>query len=170
MVTGMPHLIPLLLAWLEAARGWGQMLKRQEMKSLLGREKKSLLGREKSRLLGRELATVVEAEQPQQVFFRKKPHLILLSRKNSTQQITWANEVEILRQCSYILGGKKKKGIWGRCGLKYPFLQEALVFHLDEKKKKDETDQFSPKNLANSVWLTQFRFTCITRLQSLDLF
>jgi len=96
MVTGMPHLIPLLLAWLEAARGWGQMLKRQEMKSLLGREKKSLLGREKksllgrekSRLLGRELATVVEAEQPQQVFFRKKPHLILLSRKNSTQQIT----------------------------------------------------------------------------------
>jgi len=49
------------------------------------------------------------------------------------------------------LGGKKKKGIWGRCGLKYPFLQEALVFHLDEKKKKDETDQFSPKNLANSV-------------------
>lgn len=92
---------------------------------------------------------LVDAEQPQRIFLPKKPHLILLSKKYSTQQVTWANEVEILTQCSNVSRGGKC--IWGRCGLKYPFLQEELVFRLDEKRKEDETEQSSPKNLANSV-------------------
>lgn len=37
---------------------------------------------------GRELTMVVETDQPQQVCVLKKPHLILLSRNNSTQQVT----------------------------------------------------------------------------------
>lgn len=37
---------------------------------------------------GRELTMVVETEQPQQVCLLKRPHIILLSRNNSTQQIT----------------------------------------------------------------------------------
>lgn len=37
---------------------------------------------------GRQLTMVVETEQPQQVRLLKRPHIILLSRNNSTQQIT----------------------------------------------------------------------------------
>lgn len=44
---------------------------------------------------GRELTTAVETDQPQQVCVPKKPHLILRSRNNTAQHVTWANEVEL---------------------------------------------------------------------------
>lgn len=98
-------------------------------------------------VLGRKLATLMETEQPQQVLLLKQPQLLILSRKKSTQQVTWANKVEI----SSVQMSQGRRSTWERCFLKCSFLQEELVFLFDEKGEKEQRGQSSPKNPANSL-------------------